>query len=55
MMKEDFDHTGHPTDQLLDPEKTDKTVALIQMIFPDLLCIYPSTLVQESSSKFEMN
>ena len=54
-MKNDFGHTGHPTDQLLDPEKTDKTVALIQMKFPDLLCIYPSTLVQEYPSKLEMN
>jgi hypothetical protein len=54
-MKNDFDHTGHPTDQLLDPEKTDKTAALIQMKFPNFLCVYPSTLVQESPSKFEMN
>jgi hypothetical protein len=54
-MKNDFDHTSHPTDQLLDPEKTDKTDALIQMKFPHFLCVYPSMLVQESPSKFEMN
>jgi hypothetical protein len=54
-MKNDFDHTSHPTDQLLDPENTNKTVALIQMKFLVFLCIYPSTLVQESPSKFEMN
>jgi len=54
-MKNDFDHTGHPTDQLLDPKKTDKTATLIQMKFPDFLCIYPSILVQEYPSKFQMN
>jgi hypothetical protein len=55
MMGNDFDPTGHPTDQLLDPEKTNNTVVLIRMIFPDLLCIYPSALVQEFPSKSEMN
>jgi hypothetical protein len=54
-MKNDFGHTGHPTNQLLDPKKTNKTSALIQMKFADLLCIYPSTFVQESPSKLEMN
>jgi hypothetical protein len=29
MMGNDFDPTGHPTDQLLDPKNTDKTAALI--------------------------
>jgi hypothetical protein len=52
-MKNDFGHTGHPTDQLLDPEKTDKTAALTQMKFPACFCIHPSTLVQESSSKLK--
>jgi len=55
-MKDDFDHIGHPTGQLLDTGKTDKTAAaLSQMKFPDFLCVYPSILVQESPSKFEMN
>jgi hypothetical protein len=54
-MKNYFDNIDHPTDQLLDPKKTDKIVALIQMKFPDFLCVYPSTFVQESPSKFEMN
>ena len=55
MMENDFDNTGHQTDQLLDLENTDKTIASIQIKFPNFLCIYPSTLVQESLSKFEMN
>jgi hypothetical protein len=53
-MKKNFGHTGHPTDQLLGLEKTDKTATLTQMKFPACLCIHPSTLVQESSSKLEM-
>jgi hypothetical protein len=54
-MKTDFENKNYPTYQLLDPEKTDKTVTLIQMKFPGFLCVYPSTFVQESPSKFEMN
>lgn len=47
-MKNDFDDTGDPTAQLFDAENTDKTATLIQMKFPDFLCVYPSTFVQES-------
>ena len=54
MMENDFDNTSHPTGQLLDPEKTVKIVALIQMKFSDFVCIYPPTSAQESP-KFEMN
>jgi hypothetical protein len=38
----------------MDPEKTDKTVALTQMKFSAYFCTRPSTLVQEPPSKIEM-
>ena len=54
-MKNDFGHTIHPTDQLLDPKKTDKIASFIHMKFPGFLGIYILVSIQEFSSKFEMN
>jgi hypothetical protein len=55
MMGNDFDPTGHPTDQLLDPEKTELTVSFIPPQLLDFLCIYPLAYTQDSFSKTEMN
>ena len=39
---------------LWDPKRIDKIASLIHMAGSRFLCIYPSTLVQEYPSKFEM-
>ena len=54
-MEKYFDNTSHPTHLILDPVEIELAVALVPLKLLDFMCIYPSTLVQESPSKFEMN
>jgi hypothetical protein len=54
-MNHDFDNTSHLTHQILDFVETKMMVALVPIKLLDFMCVYPSTLAQDSSSKFEMN